>query len=113
MTRQYSTVPLPGKADEELDMVLASDALIRLRTVLIGHRIYPSISYIDGTRMHVANEINVHVRSDNNGVLFYCWKDERPGASPEEVEALADNVDAVASQIATALCAAPGKQPTP
>ncbi|WP_440098599.1 hypothetical protein [Streptosporangium sp. H16] len=114
MTRQYrKTIPPPGRADGDLDMVLASDALNRLREVLHGHRIYPSISYFDGIKLHVANEIAVRVRSDDDGGLFYCCKDERRGASRKEFEVPADNMDDVASQIAAALYGAPNVQLTP
>ncbi|MER5645861.1 hypothetical protein [Streptosporangium sp. NPDC002524] len=106
------TIQPPGRADGGLDMVLASDALNRLRAVLHGHRIYPSISYFDGIKLHVANEITVRVRSDDGGGLFYCWKDERRGASRKELEAPADNVDDAASRIA-ALYRAPNAQLTP
>ncbi|WP_329423587.1 hypothetical protein OG339_24280 [Streptosporangium sp. NBC_01495] len=113
MTRQYSdTIPPPGKADGDLDMVLAGDALNRLRELLHGHRIYPSISYFDGIRLHVANEMAVRVRSDDDG-LFYCWTDERQGASREEFEAPAYKVDDVASQIAAALYKVPDARLTP
>ncbi|GAA3415960.1 hypothetical protein [Streptosporangium vulgare] len=114
MIREYrKTIPPLSRADGDLNMVLASDALNRLRAVLHGHRIYPSISYFDGITLHVANEIAVRVRSDDDGGLFYRWRDERPGASREEFEAPAADVDDIASRIAAALYGAPNAQMTP
>jgi len=97
-------------ADRELDMVLDRDALNRVRAALYRRRIYPSVSYCDGIRLHVANDIAVRVRSDDVGGLFYRWTDERAGASGEEVEAPADNADDVAFQIAVTLHQTPSRQ---
>ncbi|WP_433358872.1 hypothetical protein [Streptosporangium sp. CA-115845] len=96
------------------DILDAGHALQRLRERLHPHRIYASISYENGPRLHVANDVTVCVVPGDDG-LRYSWQaPQREPSSPEaiaEQSAPLDDLDEAARLIAAFCYAPPRKTP--
>ncbi|MET8054795.1 hypothetical protein ABZU75_45210 [Streptosporangium sp. NPDC005286] len=79
------TIPASTPAHEVLqDIINGGNALQRLRTELHSHRLYPSISYDQGTRLHIVNDVTICVTSGEDGPL-YSW--QRAGEPQREPNA--------------------------
>ncbi|MEU4832329.1 hypothetical protein [Streptosporangium sp. NPDC023615] len=96
----------------DVGLIEAGHTINVLSDHLHEHRVYPSVSCIDGVvKLHAATvEVSVH-RLPGDGALSYRWKDSRRGVDHGEHESPVDDVRAVAGQIAAAIYKTPDEQP--